>query len=158
MPVCQQCRTAALGSAEETGNDTHHFGARAAISMGEALSNCHTSSELRDCSTAGLGSILIPPLGITVQLGHHELTIVMDVIEEPNPAVKAEESQAESASSGVTQRPQAAVPQGLPGGAAVEGDWVMQSLYQGLCPGVGGQGQRGSSGTQLCTVPVFKPL
>lgn len=50
-------------SAEETGNDTHHFGARAKISMGEALSNCCTSSELRDCSTAGPGLYFNPSSG-----------------------------------------------------------------------------------------------
>lgn len=105
------------------------------------------------------GSILIPPLGITVQLGQHELTILMHVAKEPNAVAKAEESQAESASSGVAQGPRAAVPQGgLPGGAAVEGDGVEQSLHQGPHPAAGGQGQRGSSETQLCIVPVFRPL
>lgn len=73
------------------------------------------------------GSILIPPLGTTVQLGQHELTILMHVAKEPNPVAKAEESQAESASSGVSQGPRAAVPQGLPGGAAVQGGGVKQS-------------------------------
>lgn len=58
------------------------------------------------------GSILIPPLGITVQLGQYELTILMHVAKEPNAVAKAEESQAESASSGVAQGPRAAVPQG----------------------------------------------
>lgn len=43
MPVHQQCRRGALRSdspAEETGNDTHCFGARAKILMEEAPSNC----------------------------------------------------------------------------------------------------------------------
>lgn len=104
------------------------------------------------------GSILIPLLGITVQLGQHELTILMHIAKQPNPVAKAEESQAASASSGVSQGARAAVPQRLPGGAAVEGDGVKQSLHHSLHPAAGGQGQRGSSGTQLCTVPVFRPL
>lgn len=104
------------------------------------------------------GSILIPPLGITVQLGQHELTIPMHIAKEPKPVAKAEESQAESASSGVSQGPRAAVPQGLPGGAAVEADGVKQRLHQGPHPTAGGQGQIGSSGSQLYIVLVFKPL
>lgn len=104
------------------------------------------------------GSILIPLLGIRVQLRQHGLTILMHVAKEPNPVAKAEEFQAEGASSGVSQRPHAAVPQGLPGEAAAEGDGVKQSLHHGLRPVAGGWGQRGSSGTQLCTMLVFRPL
>lgn len=86
------------------------------------------------------GSILIPPLGITVQLGQHELTILMHVARQTNPVAKAEEFQTQSASSGVSQGPRAAVPQGLPGGAAVEGDGLKQSLHQDPHAAAGGQG------------------
>lgn len=55
------------------------------------------------------GSILIHPLGIRVQLGQDELTILRHVAKEPNPVAKAE-----IASSGVSQGAHAAVPQGLP--------------------------------------------
>lgn len=94
------------------------------------------------------GSILIPPLGIRVQLGQDELTILRHVAQEPNPVAKAEESQAEGASSGVSQGPH---------GAAAEGSGVKQSLQQ--VPTLQQVlGQRGSSGAQLCTVVVFRPL
>lgn len=80
------------------------------------------------------GSILIPPPGTGVQVGQRELTILMHVPKEPNSVANAVESQAECASSGASQEPHAAVPQGLPGGAAVEGDRVKQSLYQSPHP------------------------
>lgn len=82
----------------------------------------------------------------------------MHVAKEPNPVAKAEDFQAEGASSGASQGPYAVVPQGLPGEAAAEGDGIKQSLHQGPHPVAGGWGQRGSSGTQLCTVLVFTPL
>lgn len=64
----------------------------------------------------------------------------MHVARQPNTVAKAEEFQAESASSDVSQGPRAAVPLGLPGGAAVEGDGVKQSLQQGPHPAADGQG------------------
>lgn len=86
------------------------------------------------------------------------LTVLTRVPKEPSPVAKAVGSQAAGPSPGTSWGPRAALLQGLPGGMAVEGDGVKQSLTPGSpCPATGGQGERGGSGTWLCTTLFLRP-
>jgi len=84
--------------------------------------------------------------------GQCELTIPTSIPKEPSPVPKAMGSQAAGPSPGTWRGPHAAVLQGLPGGRWGDAEPHIRVPH----PAEGGRGERGGSGTWLCTVLFFR--